>query len=187
MHEGAPAQAGAPLHDGDAGGRPANDHVRFDHAAGRPAARALLWPHRSMPPEGFAWTIGIAASLIAVPLLAFVGTMAMWGLLPFVVLAIWGLWYFLRRNYRDGTLQEELVLWSDRIELRRSDPSGRLREWHANPHWVRVEIYESGGPVENYVTLRGGGREVELGAFLSSDERKGLHEELTGRLARLPR
>ena len=35
-------------------------------------------------------------------------------------------------------------------------------------------LHASGGPVPNYITLRGGDREVELGAFLSEDERIAL-------------
>jgi uncharacterized membrane protein len=32
--------------------------------------------------------------------------------------------------------------------------------------------------VPNYVTLSGNGREVEIGAFLSEDERKALYQDL---------
>jgi uncharacterized membrane protein len=39
-------------------------------------------------------------------------------------------------------------------------------------------MHEAGGPVEHYLTLKGAGREVEIGAFLSEDERKALHGEL---------
>jgi len=44
-------------------------------------------------------------------------------------------------------------------------------DWEANPYWVRVALHAKGGPVPNYLTLSGGGREVELGAFLSPPER----------------
>jgi uncharacterized membrane protein len=39
--------------------------------------------------------------------------------------------------------------------------------------------------VPNYVTLSGAGREVEIGAFLSEDERKALYGELSDRVAKL--
>ena len=37
---------------------------------------------------------------------------------------------------------------------------------------------ETGGRVRNSLTLKGEGREVELGAFLSEAERVALHREL---------
>ncbi|MFP4044569.1 MAG: DUF2244 domain-containing protein, partial [Rhodosalinus sp.] len=62
------------------------------------------------------------------------------------------------------------------------NPRGPLQEWECNPHWIRVELHARGGPVPNYVTLRGSGREVEIGAFLSEDERKALYGDLRARL-----
>ena len=40
----------------------------------------------------------------------------------------------------------------------------------------------SGGPVPDYLTLAGGGREVEIGAFLTPEERRHLEDELNRRL-----
>jgi uncharacterized membrane protein len=45
-----------------------------------------------------------------------------------------------------------------------------------------VHLYGTEGPLPNYVTLSGNGREVEIGAFLSEDERKSLFKELTERV-----
>lgn len=155
----------------------------FLFAAGDPpAARLRLWPHRSLTAEGFVWFIGGTAALIALPLIAVLGTPVLWGLLPFLVLAVAGIWWALKRNLRDAALTEELTLWRDRIELVRREPGGRLRDWTADPHWVRVELHEAGGPVENYLTLRGGGREVEIGAFLSPEERLELKDEISSAL-----
>jgi uncharacterized membrane protein len=39
--------------------------------------------------------------------------------------------------------------------------------------------------VPQYLTLRGNGREVELGAFLSEDERVSLREELRKALTKI--
>ena len=64
------------------------------------------------------------------------------------------------------------------MRLDRREPDGTRRDWEANPYWVRARLHPRGGPVENYITLQGGPREVELGAFLSADERVALHHEL---------
>ena len=49
------------------------------------------------------------------------------------------------------------------------------------PHAVE----DAGGPVEDYLTLTDGMREIELGAFLDSAERRALHDDLGRRLAGL--
>ena len=150
-----------------------------------PGLHAVLTPHRSLPPEGFAWVIGITFVLILIPVLPLLGTPVVWGLLPFLMGAVWLLWAFLRRNYRDGMLHEDLFLWPDRIEIRRTEPPSTVREWVADPYWVRLELHHDGGPVTDYLTLRGSGRHVELGAFLSPGERRDLHDALNRVLAPL--
>jgi len=46
-------------------------------------------------------------------------------------------------------------------------------------------LHPTAGPVPNYLTLQGGPREVELGAFLSEDERVALKAEVQVALTRL--
>lgn len=143
-----------------------------------PRARLHLWPFRSLPKRGFVWVIAVTAALISLPLFPVMGTPILWGLLPFLLLAVWGLWFALQRSYRDGEVVEDLTIWPDRVTLVRHGPHGQRQEWQANPHWVRLTLYETGGPVPNYLTLRGNGREVEIGAFLSEDERLALIHDL---------
>ncbi|EKE45307.1 hypothetical protein OCGS_0397 [Oceaniovalibus guishaninsula JLT2003] len=148
----------------------------FSSADGEPRAQLRLWPHRSLPRRGFAAFILAFFCLILIPVLPLLGSPVLWGLLPFTMGAVWALWAALQRSYRDGELLEELTLWPDRIALVRHDPRRPDRTWEANPHWVSLTLHEK--PVENYLTLRGAGREVELGAFLSPDERQELHDRL---------
>jgi uncharacterized membrane protein len=150
-----------------------------------PAARLHLWPFRSLPRRGFVWFIGATAALIALPMLTIIGSPVLWGLLPFAGITLAGVWWALNRSYRDAEIVEDLALWPDRMTLVRHGPRGRRQEWEANPHWVRVTLHRSGGPVPNYLTLQGGPREVELGAFLSEDERIALRDELYAALEKL--
>ncbi|WP_423209344.1 DUF2244 domain-containing protein [Paracoccus yeei] len=142
----------------------------------------MIWPHRSLPARGFAWAIGLAAAGLALPLVALVGTAVLWGLLPFAGLAVWGLWAAMRRSYRGP--REALELARDRLRLVRSDPGRADRIWQTNPYWVRVAL-RTGGPVEDYLTLTDGRREVELAAFLSPEERVALKDDLERRLGAL--
>jgi uncharacterized membrane protein len=50
-----------------------------------------------------------------------------------------------------------------------------------------VHLYGTEGPLPNYVTLSGNGREVEIGSFLSEDERKSLFKELQSALTKYKR
>jgi uncharacterized membrane protein len=143
-----------------------------------PLAELRLWPHRSLPPQGFVAFFAITALLVALPLIAVLGSPVLWGVLPFFVVTLSAMWWGLRRSYADGEVLEELHLWPDRVTLSRQGPRAQHAEWEANPHWVQVMLHAKGGPVENYVTLKGAGREVEIGAFLTEDERKTLHVEL---------
>jgi uncharacterized membrane protein len=148
------------------------------------AAQLHLWPHRSLPRRGFVWFIGITVSMVTVPLLAVVGSAVLWGLLPFVAIAVAGVWVALDRSYHTGRLTEVVTLDRDRIHIRHEKPDGRRLEWTANPYWVRVELLSDGGPVEEYLTLKGGDRDVELGSFLSPEERVALAAELRAALRR---
>jgi uncharacterized membrane protein len=59
-----------------------------------------------------------------------------------------------------------------------------MRDWTANRYWAQVVFHPTSGPVEYYLTLQGGAREVEIGAFLSIEERKALYGELKSVLGR---
>lgn len=146
--------------------------------------RLTLWPHRSLGARGFVIFISLTALALSLPLIALLGTAILWVLLPFLGATLGGLWLGLRRNYHDGSLREELTLTVDEIGITRTDPKGQVQSWSANPHWVQLRLTEAGGPVEDYLTLRGNGREVELGAFLSPGERQALYRDLGDRLAR---
>ena len=144
-----------------------------------------LWPYNSLKPLGFVVFLGSTSALISIPLLNVLGTKVFWGLFPFIFLTFMGVWFALRRSLKDRQILEQLTLFEEEIILVRQDPSGKQKQWVCSPYWTRLRIYEQEGPVANYVTLRGNGREVELGSFLGEDERKELFHELNAILDRL--
>lgn len=139
-----------------------------------------LWPYRSLPRRGFVWFIGVTAGLMALPLVAVLGSFVLWGLLPFILLVIWGVWAALQNSYRSGETWENLTLTRDQLRVRRHDPGRVDRDWQTNPYWVRVALRD--GPVEEYLTLTDGQRDIELGAFLTPEERRALRDEIEQRL-----
>ena len=144
-----------------------------------------LWPHQSLPPRGFAMFILITFTLLLMPLFAVIGSAVLWGLLPFMLAALAAIWFALNRSRQDAQILEVLTLSDDHAHLVRRNPRGDVQEWDCNRYWAQPEIYRTDGPVPHYVTLKGNGREVEIGAFLSEDERVALYDELTRALRRV--
>lgn len=69
-------------------------------------------------------------------------------------------------------------------QLIRINPKGDVQEWDCDRYWTKVTKYDDEGPVPHYITLRGKGREVEIGAFLSEEERIALYDDLQRALHR---
>ncbi|WP_425098937.1 DUF2244 domain-containing protein [Tropicibacter sp. S64] len=151
------------------------------------SAELRAWPHNSLSPEGFSAMILSFFLFASIPLYGLLGTVLLWGLLPFMLAATAALYYALRRNAKDRDILEVLTITQDSTRLTRTNPKGDLQEWQCNSYWVEPKMHPTGGPVPNYVTLKGGGREVEVGAFLSEDERKALYGELHDMLRRIAR
>lgn len=158
---------------------------RWTPTAASEPQHLMVWPHRSLTGRGFVTVVGVTATLFLLPLLTQIGHPGLWVLLPFLLAALAALYHALDRNIRDRTITEDLTLQPDLIALTRTGPHHKRQTWQANPHWVRVTLHAKAGPVPNYLTLTGNGREVELGAFLTEAERIALKADIEARLARL--
>ena len=132
-------------------------------------------PHSSLSGPGFARVVSFMFAALCIPLMGVLATVAFWWILPFAMGALGLLWLALRRSWRDRDIEERLVVTPALARLERRDPEG-LRAWEANPYWVRVEMHPGKRPVENYLTLEGGPRPVEIGAFLTPSERASLRD-----------
>ena len=127
--------------------------------------------------------LGITALMLSVPLWGIIGTPVFWALIPFLALAFLGLWFAIRRNGRNLNLSETLWIWSDEVRVERQEPDGRRLRWQAEPMKARVRLHKE-AKIEDYLTLTGGGREIELGAFLAPEERVALADEIEAGLTR---
>ena len=144
-----------------------------------------LWPYNSLKPKGFAFFFIVTFALIALPLFNVLGTKVFWGLFPFLFLTLMGIWFALKKSLRDRQILEQLTLHKKELVLIRQDPNGEQKEWVCSPYWAKLRMYAKGGPVTNYITLTGNGREVELGSFLGEEERKALFNEVNRLLNKL--
>lgn len=174
---------------GVAGGRPPAARISgpdWRDRKDKPIYQVTLWPHQSLTRPGLYWMLGITAFMLSLPLMGLSGTPVFWVLLPFLIAAFLGLCWAIRCNGRNLSLSEDLWVWRDEMRVERREPDGRLLRWQAEPRKVRVRVH-SDARVEDYLTLSGGGREIELGSFLAPEERMALSEELEAALTRARR
>lgn len=157
-----------------------------EQSSGAKAETAVLelWPNQSMTNTGFVWFMGSTLLLVSLPLLTVLGSPILWFLLFFFGVVIAGLWFAISVQKRSVDLSEHLVLDTQAIKLTRNEHGKPDQTWEANRYWVTVHLHPDAGPVESYLTLKGNGREVEIGAYLSPEEREALYDELQTRLQR---
>lgn len=149
----------------------------------RPVYDVTLWPNQSLTRRGYLIAMAAAGAGLALPLIGLAGTKAFWPLAAFLVLPLMALHYAFRRNARALRIEERLQVWPDEVRVQRREPDGRVLRWQAEPMRVRLRLHKD-ARVEDYLTLSGGGREIELGAFLSPEERVALAGEIEAALTR---
>lgn len=152
-----------------------------DDTRDAPVYEVILWPNRSLSTQGFRWLLLFLAAGLSLPLIPFLGTPIAWGLLPFLLGALLAVYWAIQRNNRDGRMHEHLRLWPEEIRVDRYEANGRWQSWSANPYWVHTEMHST-AQIENYITLTGNGRTIEIGAFLAPEEREALFGEMQEKL-----
>ncbi|SDY89982.1 Uncharacterized membrane protein [Jannaschia faecimaris] len=144
-----------------------------------------LWPHQSLTGNGFVWIIGGTFVMAMLPLFALLGTVVLWGILPFAMISVGALWWSLNRSWRDRDILETFTVTNDTARLTRQQPDGTLLTWEANSYWVRVKRHDKVNRIVDYLTLEGGPRKVEIGAFLTPEERRSLQALIDRKLAQI--
>ncbi|MHA3916044.1 DUF2244 domain-containing protein [Halovulum sp. GXIMD14793] len=149
-----------------------------DHDLGPPDYTLRIWPHQSGQLSDLRTALAVVAIGLFLPLLALAGSKVGWTLLPFMIAALAALYFAFRANiHRAQTLSDMLCLWHDTLRVSHTSPQGKVATWEANPYWVSVTLHKN-ARLEHYLTLSGEGREIELGAFLSPEERLSLYNEV---------
>jgi uncharacterized membrane protein len=145
----------------------------------------VVRPNQSLSWSGNKLFFGAIAgvSLSVAGVLTFLG---FWPVLPFAGLELAALGWALYRCARRAQWREVIRIDGDRVEV----IAGRVepeRRWSANRHWTRVAVEPPrfrGHPTR--LLLRSAGRAVELGAFLTEEERQRLARLLREALPAAP-
>ena len=131
--------------------------------------RAVLHPHRSLPPQGFLILMLAIGSVSFVMGLAFL-LMGAWPVMGFFGLDVLLVYVAFKLNYRAGRAYELVELTPQMLKLTQVAPSGKSRSFEFNPYWTRVLFMErhDGG---NHLKLASHGKELEFGRLLNDEER----------------
>lgn len=143
-----------------------------------PLLELTLWPNRSLTVKAFVILIVTTVVAMTIPIIPLFGTKTIFVILPFSLATVISLFVSLIFNYRSGKLYEKIIIWPHLIKIKRYETDGTHKEWKANPYWTKVKLYKESQKIQNYLTLSGGGREVELGAFLAPNERLELKHKI---------
>jgi uncharacterized membrane protein len=154
--------------------RPPAESVYFD---------AVLRPHRSLGPAGF------AALMFGVAGISFLAGLRFWALGAWPVAAFLALDVLLiyggfKLSYWSARRYEAIRLTERALTVHQVDPRGNATVWSFQPYWLRVDIAatsDEDGPL----TLASHGHAVEIGAFLPPTERREVGQALARALARL--
>lgn len=139
---------------------------------------AVLYPNRSLGRFGFHLLMAAIVLVSGAIGAAFVLAGA-WPVTGFLGLDVLLLYLAFRWNYRQGRRAEFIQLDGAELAVRRVEPSGRRREWRFDAYWVHVTIDDP----SNQLTLSSHGRTLEVGAFLSPEERLEVSKALRAALA----
>jgi uncharacterized membrane protein len=139
---------------------------------------AVLQPHRSLPPRGF------AIFMLALAGVSFIFVLnGAWPVTPFFGVDVLLVYLAFRISYRRAKLREELRLTDESLTVERVGIKGERTRWQFQPFWLRL-IFEEKDEHTNRLVLASHGRSLAVGSFLGPAERRGVAYSLKDALAR---
>jgi uncharacterized membrane protein len=145
---------------------------------------AVITPHRSLRPRGFAVVMTVMGAAGFACGIAFMAAGA-WPVVGFMALAVALVYLAFRINYSAARAVEHVKLTRNELTIQRLDRRGRGIEIAIQPYWLQVEVADSHGAAE--IRLRSHGRTYTVGSFLSPAERIDFADALREALAVLRR
>lgn len=143
---------------------------------------AVLRPHRSLSPAGFAVLMSAVATVGFGAGIAFLA-MGAWPVFGFCGLEVVLIYVCFRLNYRSGRMFERVRLTDGALTVERHNPRGEPLGWSFQPYWLRVTM-DDPPEHDSPLTLRSHGRSLVIGSFLTPEERLDFARALNRALAR---
>ena len=146
--------------------------------------RMRLVPNRSLGSYGTKIVFFVITCGFLLPIIPFIGSPIGTTLTIFSGLTFYLFLIMLQRNFQEGNTFEEISISKRKIIVVHQEQNKEQIIWEGNPYWTRVTLDINNPKLKNYLTLVGKGRHIELGAFLSPDERIELKDKIQNALAK---
>ena len=146
--------------------------------------RLRLFPNRSLDKHGTKVVFGIIACGFLLPIIPFIGSPIGTTLTIFSGLTFYLFLTFLQKSFQQGSTFEEILISKNKIIVVHKEKNKEYKTWEGNPYWTRVNVDIDNPKLKNYLTLAGKGRHIEVGAFLSPNERMELRDKIQNALAK---
>ena len=148
---------------------------RNPDAAPDPLFSAVLRPHRSLSPRGFALLLMLVATTCFAGGLLF-WSRGYWPITVFFGVDIVAIQIAFRLSYRSGQAMEIVEMTPDRLSVRRIAPDGKTQDFAFNPYWARFEVERHPEWGVMRMVLTSHGRRLAIGSFLGPDDRESFAE-----------
>ena len=145
-----------------------------DHSFPHPVNRALfeqrLQPHRSLSVQNFKWLMILLCVISTATTIPFF-LLGAWPIIGFMGLDVLLIYVAFRASYNSAKAYELVRLDVVSLNIEKVNAQGAKRSLSFNPLWVRLGADEDEDYGMRRLFLRVRSREVELGKFLSPEER----------------
>ena len=142
---------------------------------------AVLHPHRSLSPRGFA-ILMVVAGVAALMIGLFYVASGAWPVLGFYGLEVAALYVGFRWSYAQARRTEIIRVTDEDLIVVHAAPDGTVQEWRFKPYWVRVVAEGDDEGLVTRLLLVSHGQWLEIAAFLGPTEREDLARDLRAAL-----
>ncbi|MEL6922101.1 MAG: DUF2244 domain-containing protein [Pseudomonadota bacterium] len=150
--------------------------------SGQPEFSALLVPHRSMTPGGFAVLMAVFIAICGSNA-AFYYFMGAWPVAIFMVIDVLILYTAIKLSYRAGRRSEEVILSRTGLTVKKVEPNGRQRQHTFNTIFARFHIDRDNEFGITRMQIRGEGVTSTIGSFLNPDDKESFAKAFQSALA----
>ena len=148
-----------------------------------PLFAAELTPNASLTERGQRVLVIITALLAAIPGIVFF-SMGAWPVIGLMGLDVLLLWWALDTVRRRSSTSEQVTLWPDVLEVRRTAAGGGVKTDRFDPYFVRLVVDRDVADRVSRLKIRTPERQVELGRFMGSPDKASFAQALERALHR---